>query len=176
MKFRNIEIFRLVFQILRSNYSIARRVENGSTILSLNVLYRYLVCCLYDIKAMFTAYDAMRRKNYMIASCSPVNGQANNVLNELFGEYGTINVTLTTYQAFYLWDVASTTEENKVYMYTSDTNQPIYLGWPGAASNITIIEVPQNLVDDADAYSEFIAVLRALVPYGVNYTIQVTES
>lgn len=120
-------------------------------------------------------YDAERKKNYMIASCLPIQGQAQLVLNEIYGKYGFISIIPVTYQSIYFYDKASSTPANQIYLYTDDQNKPLYLGYHGASSNTAIITIPKGLRDDANLYSEFIATLNSIIMYGLTYEIQVQE-
>jgi hypothetical protein len=173
MKFRAIDIPKVVYQILRSNYAIRRDMRNGAPVLSLNNLYKFIVCCLYDIKTYFGAYDTERRRNYMIASCMPIQGQGTFVLNHLYGEHGVIEIGQPSFQSIYFYDRDSSTSANQIYMYTDDQNKPVYLGYEGASANTFIVTIPQALADDAEMYSDFVATLNSIVMYGLKYEIQI---
>lgn len=109
----------------------------------------------------------------MIASCMPIQGQMQLVLNKIYGTYGFISVIPGGFQSVYFYDKASSTSENQVYLYTGDSNEPLYLGYQGASSNTAIITIPAALFNDPDAYSSFIATVNSIVMYGIAYEIQI---
>ena len=167
MRFRIINIPRLVFQLLRSNYAIANKTENNVTYLFLNRLYKFIVCCLYDLTENLNHYFLLRQRYFMIASCIQVRGQVIAVLNHLYGQYGLIQFGDESFQDFYLYD--ATAGAPPVYFHTDN---PVYLGFAGAAANKFTVLIPIELKNNTEVYSDFIADINAIIMYGLTYEIK----
>lgn len=171
MIFRKIDIVTYTFRVLRANFSIRNTIEeNKETVYSLNNLYKFCVCCIYDLQYIFNRYDAYRKKYYMIASCYPIVGQIENVLNYLYDPEQKriiIDNTSSSYMSYFY----PTNVLGRRYLYPKDSNKPLYLNHKRQRENNPIVVIPKDISQNAGLYSELIATLNALIMYGVEYKI-----
>ena len=77
MKFKNINISKILYELLRSDLSINLSQK-------LSIFYKYLLACLYPLQISFDNFFVWRKKEFIISNCHWENGNLTNVLNLLF--------------------------------------------------------------------------------------------
>lgn len=170
MRFRYINLLRLTFQLLRSNYALRNDYdpEQGRTQLT-TFLYRACLAMVYPFKKNLVELYRIRAKQYMLAVCTPTRGQIERVLNKLYDYYDEITIASGSQDVSrsYLY----TANNPGVYLYTGD-DPAVYWGIWTNYSSLPVIRIPQELKDDEVRYELFIADLNKLIPFYVEYVIQ----
>lgn len=169
MRFRYINIPKLVFQLLRGNYATRIDYDPVEQPQRTTNLYRLLLACLYPFKESIKAYYPIRSKWYMLAACTPTYGQIERVLNYWY-DYDN-GITITPSRASAIGSMWYSGPDPKVYLYTSAT-PPVYLGRGGNYTEAPIVNIPIALFNDTQVYNQFIADLNVLTPFYLTYTIK----
>lgn len=76
-RFRSIDIGKMLYESLRAYYSVNSKGK-------VNWLYKYCACLVQPLQGPFTAYEAQRIQNGLIANSKFQIGQLTNVLNYLY--------------------------------------------------------------------------------------------
>lgn len=169
MRFRYIDIPKLVLQLLRPNYSIRRDRYYPTQPYITTIIYRYCLACLMPLHTYLKEYYKVRSKWYMFAACTPTYGQIERVLKYWYGSYGDITITPSGASIWKsMWYAESTP---KVYLYNTG-QPPVFLGQGGTITESPIINIPAALNNDKAALNQFIADVNVLFPFYINYTIK----
>lgn len=170
MRFRYINLLRLAFQLLRSNYALRYDYdpEQGRTQLT-TFLYRVCLAMVYPFKKNLIELYRIRSKQYMLAACTPTQGQIERVLNKLY-DYDT-EIQIIGGSSAVTRSYLYTKNQPAVYLYTAD-NPSVYWGTWTNYSSLPVIRIPQSLKDDEVRYEQFIADLNKLIPFYLEYVIQ----
>lgn len=169
MRFRYIDIPRLVFQFVRSNFATRSDYDAETQPIRTTYIYRLCLCICFLFRGNLKDYYRTRSKQYMIAACTPTYGQIERVLNYWYNSYGG-EIYWTRSQASVEESYLYTEANPPVYFYRGDT-PPVYLGRGGNYTEMPIIHIPQALYTSTD-YSQFIADLNLLLPFWVSYIVE----
>lgn len=174
MKFRYINIPKLVWQLLRTNF-LERwdyAPEQGQNQRTTN-LYRICLAICYAIAPDWKRYMRTRSKQYMLAACTPTYGQIQRVLNYWYAdEYGPISITqsMAVTTNSYLYEES----EPARYLYM-EAEPPVFWGRGGNYTEAPTVNIPQALADNPDDYRQFIADLNLLIPFYLTYNIVIAQ-
>lgn len=168
MRFRFLDIPKLVFQTLRTNYSVRNDYNNPNAPHKTTYIYRFCLSVCDVFKEYLENYYIVRWKGKLLAACTPTYGQIERVLTEIY-DYQILITPSNSSLSNSFWYGNPTP---KIYLYTSNT-PPRYLGTTANYSAAPIINIPSDLANDSDLYAEFIADLNTLVPFYINYNINI---
>lgn len=163
---RKLSIPWLLFHILRPQYALNRDAEP-----KLNVLYKFLLCCLSPLLPEIEAYEEWCKKYYALAandgSCISIQAY----LNAYYGEFGQITVaTAPAFNTFMYPYSDGAALATTMHPYSADMSKAVYFYQYGSTANAPIVTIPAELQSD-ESYEDFVADLNALVPYGIQYSI-----
>lgn len=168
MRFRFLNVPRIIFQILRSNYAVRSDYDPEMQPMALNYMYKFCLALIWPLKPRLDAFYEMRERWYILCACSPTYGQIERVLNSLW-EYQNNEITITPSSAelaeSYLYDTDTPAE----YWYAEDT-PAVYLGRGGVFSEVPIVNVPSALYNSPQ-YEQFLQELRFLVPFYIGFVV-----
>lgn len=169
MKFRYIDIPKLVFQVLRSNYAVRYDYDENEQPQATSNIYRLCLAMCVILTDQLQSYYRTREKAYILSVCTPVYNQTAAVLNYLFGYNDEIYITPSGAQAdgSYLY----MEDEPATYLYTEDEPQ-VFWGQIGTYTESPIINIPLELQQNTVKYNQFIADLNTLFPFYLPYTIR----
>lgn len=170
MRFRYINIPKLVLQLLRGNYSVRHDYDAQTQPQITTNLYRYCLACVSNFQQYLQSYYENRSKYYMYAVCTPVYGQIERVLNYWYGTFGNITITPSSAETGVSYWYAEDTP--KKYLFEGDT-PPVYLGFGGNYTEKPIVNVPKALADLPEVYSQFIADVNLLLPFYITYSVNI---
>lgn len=169
MRFRYIDIPKLVLQLLRPNYSVRRDHSYTEQPFWTTIIYRYCLSLLMVLHDYLYNYYMVRSKWYMMAACTPTYGQIEGVLRYWYGEWGQISITPSVASIWRsMWYDSPTPP---VYLYNTPTPK-VYLGQGGTITEQPIITIPAALYNNSEAYNQFIADVNTLFPFYIKYTIK----
>lgn len=168
---RTINIFRLLFDILRPQYALN---YNGTP--KLNLLYRFLFGCLSPLFPKIKEYEAWCDKYYALAgndgSCISIEAY----LNEYYGQYGHISVTTAPVFDTVMYPYnADMNLGLTMYPYNSSMTGAVDMYNYGSTANSPVVKIPAGLSTSGVTYEDFIADLNALVVYGIQYSVVITN-
>lgn len=170
MRFRYIDLSRLILQTMRPNYALRHDFDPVTQPLRTNTLFRYILAILWPLYSMLRGYYQYRCKWYMFAACTPTYGQIERVMDYWYGSYGAITITpsvaTTSYPMWY--------EEAQPPKYLREEDEPpVFFGEGGNYAEAPIVNIPSSIFNDKEVYNSFIADLNVLVPFYITYTIKV---
>lgn len=169
MRFRYIDIPKLVLQLLRPNYSVRRDHSYTEQPFWTTIIYRYCLSLLMVLHDYLYNYYMVRSKWYMMAACTPIYGQIEGVLRYWYGEWGQISITPSGASIWRsMWYDSPTPP---VYLYNTPTPK-VYLGQGGTITEQPIITIPAALYNNSEAYNQFVADVNTLFPFYIKYTIK----
>jgi hypothetical protein len=169
MRFRYIDIPKLVLQLLRPNYSVRRDHSYTEQPFWTTIIYRYCLSLLMVLHDYLYNYYMVRSKWYMMATCTPTYGQIEGVLRYWYGEWGRISITPSGAS---IWRSMWYDSPNPpVCLYDTPTPK-VYLGQGGTITEQPIIAIPAALYNNSEAYNQFIADVNTLFPFYIKYTIK----
>ena len=172
MRFRYIDIPKLVYELLRGNMALRRDYDEQTQPELINNLYRVCLALVWCLNEDLRAYYRMRCKWYMLAHCTPTYGQIERVLNYWYGDFGPIYVhpsEASVYNSYWYAEA-----DPSRLLYWGEYPQ-VFLGRGGNYTEAPIVEIPAALQANSEVYEQFIADLNILTPFFVDYTIQVTD-
>lgn len=169
MRFRYFNIPKLVFQLLRPNYSVRYDYDPDTQPNLLNNLYRLCLAICYVIESDLQEYYSYRIRWYMLVSCDPTYGSVEYVLNYLW-DYNS-QITITPSSVVDTTSYLYTEDTPAVYLYTEDQPE-VYWGMGREYSGNPIVNIPAALANSPD-YQQFIAELNLLFPFYIPYTINI---
>lgn len=168
MRFRYINIQKMVFQLIRPDFALRYDYDPVNQRNRINYFTRIILAICYTLNGSLIQYYRHRTKWYMIAACTPTYGQIQRVLQYLYGmEYGDISITPSGAQLANSYLYKEDTPAK--YLYTTDEPQ-IFWGQLGNVTEVPIVRLPQALVD-SDDYEDFISTLNLLFPFHISYTL-----
>lgn len=155
MRFRAVDIPRLVLEVLRPNYSIRKDEDSeGNIVFSMSFLYQYILCLVYTFVIYWRGFDELRAREYMVASTLPIKGNMENVLNKLFEQYGSdieVNTVVTDNLWFYDEVVYP---DDPVWFYQNEDDAEFYASYNGTSETIisTSARAPYILSEVGDNF------------------------
>ena len=108
--YKNIDYSKLTFETLRNYMSL----NNSGT---LSILYKFVLACIWPMQLIWNDFETWRIRKQLIANCKWQFGQAQNVLNYIFGT-GT-DIYFTQVNNDILWTITND------YDYLPDSD-PLY--------------------------------------------------
>lgn len=167
MRFRYINIPKLLLQTLRGNYATRYDYDEMTQPTRISYIFKICLALSYVLKNGLDSYYAFRSKWYMLASCTPTYGQIERVMSTIYS----YDISITRSQASIEDSYWYMEEQPKRYLYTSG-NPPVYMGRGGNYTEIPIINIPYELSVSSE-YAQFIADLNMIVPFFIPYTINI---
>lgn len=186
MKFRSIDFTRLLYNLGRYNYMLTNyESPNPGNLLyrtRLGSYFRWLWAIVTELDESWEVYEGERAERYMVASCAPINGQASNVLNYIFGangthgSFGNITISTETGGIFFPYIDSDAPEKADQVFLPYDDSAPessyVYFPWEGIVSNHLVIRIPSSLEQNEIEFDNFIAYVNAIFPYSIRFVIE----
>lgn len=165
---RHLSIPWLLFNILRPQYAL-----NHDPSPQLNILYKFLFCCLSPLIPHIESYEQRCKKYYALASNDGSCISIEAYLNAYYGDFGLITVaTSPVFSTFMFPFTSDMSLGTLMFPYSADMSKGVVFYQYGSTANAPVVTIPAGL-KNADVYPDFIADLNALVAYGIQYSIVV---
>ena len=164
-KFRNIDYSKMLYEALRSYFSVNKAGE-------LSYLYKLLTCIIWPLKLQWDSFETYRKKMWLISQCKWALGQLTNLLNYL---YDPINNSIFLLQSSITLIFAPVIAETSstfapVIAETTTVFVPLIKDLP--ASVPMTVNIPASIEADTATYNDLVATIEKIRPLGLKYTIQ----
>ncbi len=164
--FKNIDYKHLTYEALRDYFSVNKAFK-------LSYLYKFLLACVWPLKASWDAFETYRAKVWMISQCKWQIGQLQNVLNYL---YDPVNNSIYITQSAVNYLYANTFADSPPICFANTfADTPIVFAptFDDMASlHPSTIFVPASIFGSGTIMSDFIATCEKIKPIGIVYQIK----
>lgn len=171
-----LDIYRYLYYLVRPNYAVEAHKKDEIQP-QFNRFYKFLAGVLYPVKDAVDSYNEVSAKMYALANNDGTLISAQGYLNAYYGDgagYKPI-VVGSAYQTVPNLVPQTAKDTPKFILFPAQTSKTtattVHLRPRGSINGWATIKADTAIQNDADAYSDFIADINALLMFGLNYEI-----
>lgn len=171
---RHVDLIKVVFYLLRVSYGLWNKIAPA---MPFNVIYRYLLGCIYPLISKVADYEQKSIKNFALASNDGTYISMQAYLDYYYGSGAGFENPIVididrVFNTYFHPYAATNPTPTEMYPYTETSPQPLMLYNYGSVINAPTIKIPIELEQDTDLYNDFVADVNALILYSLQYTIE----